>query len=159
MNATEVQDTVIPLITEYMSVMVIEADQPGEYPDAPHVVFKITVPYTKSIGRPAVTGEERPEGYSEVLTEDYNLTISFTSVSEAVEEARANAQRIRDWFEFFGYEELSLLNVAISGLGDVQNRNSVIDDESREGFDVVLRVHRELTRIIPWIENVEVTKL
>lgn len=159
MRVPEVQDAIIPLIADYTGVRVIEADQKIEYPDAPHVVFKFTVPYNKSTGRPSVTGSNTPDGYSEVMEEDYNMTVSFTAVSESLDDARQTAMSIRDWFDFNGADDLRAAGIAIVSIGDVQNRDSVIDEESREGFDVILRVHRKLTRVIPWIERVEITQI
>lgn len=164
MNAADVQNAVIPLIKSFIGFPVIEADQVGEIPEGPHVVFKFTVSYTKGVGRPDVRSEEDStvRGLNRIQSEDYNMTVSFTAVTDIEEEsttAREIAQEVRDWFDFYGYDEMSAAGIVVVSLGDVGDRNSVNDEEDRQGFDSILRVRRELVKSIPWIEKTEITQI
>lgn len=161
MNTANIQDTIIGPLEAHTGVTFVMSGQDGEIADAPHVVFTFTVPYTKGVGRPTQRIESNAEGVRRIQSEQYNVTLSITAVTDWEESERCVelAQAARDWFDFFGYDVLSAADIVAANLTDVQNRDSVNDDESRWGFDAMLRVSRELVQSTNWIERVEATQI
>lgn len=161
MNVISVQNAIIRLIKAYTGRPIIQADQSGELPEGPHAIFKFIVPYSKGVGRPEVSSKVDEHGLTRIQTETFNMTVSFTAISD-VEDPDASielAQSIHDWFDFVGYDDMSAAGIVVSSLGDIGNRDSVNDDESRQGFDVILRTRREISKASGWIESVEVSQI
>lgn len=164
MNKDDVQDIVIPLLGEYLGVQPIESDQDSEPPTGIHIAFNFTVPYTKDVGSPDRTYEPDADGLKMVQEEDYKMVISLTSIAPvettgghtaAKRESLSLAVRAADWFRFYGEIDLMLEGIAITGITDVVNRDSINEDEYRNGFDVTLRVRKRLEQNIDYFTSVE----
>lgn len=158
MTTTGIQNAIIKHLKAHTGVPFIMANQGGEIPEGPHVVFNFIVPYAKGIGRPTQRTEESEAGLTRIQSEQYNVTLSLTAVMdwEESEACVELAQSVYDWFNFYGYDTLSAADIVVSNLTEVQSRDSVDDDEARRGFDAILRVSRELAQSIDWIERVEI---
>lgn len=153
MNLSDVRNYLIPLLKAHTGVSVIEADQGGEIPDGNHAVYKFTVPYSKEVGRPNVSYDDS-ETYNQIQSEDYRITLSVTAISEDNDDSTSLAQNIHDWFTFYGEDSMQSAGIVPVSVGDLGNRDSVNDDETRQGFDVILRLSRELTREIGYYDKV-----
>jgi len=144
---TEIRDLIIPALKTHIGGLpVIEADQTGKRPTGAHATYKFTSPYVKDIGQPEVTVVETAETYLLRQTETFKVTLSITAYHKDVDESIELAQKIRDWFDFYGQEDLEAAGIAVVSLGQVENRDAlVVDDyERRNGFDVILRAHKTL---------------
>lgn len=159
MTGADIQNVIIPKLKAFTGRVLVQADQGNEIPELPHIVFKIIVPYAKGTGRPELRSEQTAQEYRRIQSEEYRLTFSFTAVTEDGDTATELAQSVHDWFDFYGYEELDMLGVVIVSLGDLGNRDSVVDEEARRGFDVVLRATRELSKASSYIDKAEITTI
>lgn len=158
MNISDVRNSLIPLLKAHTGRPVIEADQGGEVPDGEHVVYKFTTPYAKEIGMPNV----RYSGSSDLdktQAEEYRITLSLTAIAEDNDISMNLAQSLRDWFTFYGQEIMQGLGIAAVTIGDINNRDSVNDDETRQGFDISLRITREISRKMDYYNKVAIKKV
>lgn len=158
MNIQQLKETIIPPLATFCGVPIVEADQVIEKLSYPHATFKVTSPYLKDNGQAEETVHDAVNGYQLRYTESYKVVISFTAYSLDIDESLDLAQKIRDWFAFYGTDVLESNNIAVVNQTDIQNRDTfIVDDyERRNGFDVVLRVTRELYKDISWIEQTEI---
>lgn len=169
MDKEKVQDIVIPLLAEYLAVQPVEADQDVDnVPEGVHLSFDFIVPYTADVGTPDRTHRSEDGKLYVVHDEDYKMTLSLTAIApikavgghaEAKRESLSLANRAADWFRFFGELDLMFEGIAILNITDIANRDSLNEDEYRNGFDVVFRVHKTLEKQIDYFDHVEYGQL
>lgn len=159
MSIKDFKDVLIPEIKRHVNVPVIEADQIGDPPDGPHVVFKITMRYGKDRGQADERGITLPDSLVLSRVESFKRVISFTAYDMDNDSSIDLAQKVHDWFSFVGYDFLSSKNMVLVEATSVQNRDSFVleDYERQNGFDVTLRLTRELQQVVEYIEQVNVT--
>jgi hypothetical protein len=152
MNIVDVRNALIPKIKTFCNVPIIEADGNGPKPDGSHATYKFTNAYGKDNGR----ASEVYSNNSMIRTESFKVTISFNAFDLDDDVSRELAQKIYDWFEFYGSDDLTANNIAVVELTNINNRDAFVVEnyERRNGFDVIIRVSRELTRISSEIESV-----
>lgn len=147
----------IPAIKAFCNVPIIEADQSGDKPKGPHATFKITSPFIKGVGQAEQRAKFGQSKYELSRVEDFKRVLSFTAYAMDEDESFDLAQQIHDWFEFYGYEFLNNKNVVVIEATAVQNRDVFLFDdyERRNGFDVTLRLTRELVQEAEYIESLK----
>lgn len=149
MTANDIQIAIIDALTLYAGFPVIESDQDGDRPEGTHSVFTWTMDAGKDIGRPDYMLNQ---SYAETMTEGVRFVLSFTAVAGFNYLSQAAAHKVRDWFRFIGEEVLDAAGVVVVDVTDIGNRNSVDEDERRNGFDVFMRSTRTLTKNGTFIE-------
>jgi hypothetical protein len=157
MNIAGVRDALIPLLKTYAGIPIIEADQGGEVPEGNHAVYKFTSPYIRENQRPNVIYNQG-NVLSQTQSEEYRITLSITAVAEDNDDSLELAQALYDWFSFHGQDHMLNADIVPLSIGDIANRDSVNDDETRQGFDVTFRVSRELVRDIDFFESIEINQ-
>ena len=155
-----VRNAIIPALNTFCGAPIIEADQTGDKPAGPHATFKFTSTRIKDVGQ----AEEKPiqtdTTYKLQRVEQYKIVISITAFDEAVDGSEALANKIYDWFEFYGADTLAANNIAVVSKTNIQNRDIFIADyyERRNGFDVTIRVTNTIEREIDYIDTVNTTE-
>lgn len=157
MNITDIQNAIIPALKTFCGVPIIEADGMGEKPEGAHATFKFTMAYGKGIGQAEETAAPGADGYTLTRVESYRATLSMSAYDLDNDTSRELAQRMYDWFSFHGYDHLNEQNIVVSEVTDVINRDTFVLEnyERRNGFDVIIRVTRELARTVDFIERVD----
>lgn len=157
MDIKTIRSALIPAINTFCGVPIIEADQEGKKPDGPHAAFKITSPYIKGVGQAEEIPIQTETTYQLKRIESYKITISFTAFDKDLDGSLDLAQKIHDWFAFYGSDTLGANDIVVVNQTAVDNRDAFVIDgyERRNGFDVVLRVTRELVRDIDYIEHID----
>lgn len=157
MEIGQLRTQLMTLLNQQIGAPVIEADGNGKKPTVPHVTYKFTRMYGKDVGGEVLEGKDIQGVFKLVKSDSYKATISFTAYATDDDASRDLAQKVYDWFSFTGYDYLMTLNVAVVEQTDVINRDTFIIEnyERRNGFDVIIRVARELMRDIYTIEKVE----
>ena len=157
MKIKQFKNTLIPEINAFCDHPVIEADQKGKKPKGPHATFKITSPYI-----PDGQGEQRAiqgqDTFKLIHVESYKMVLSFTAYDTDADASHELAQEIHDWFKFYGLDFLDNRNIVVVELSTVQNRDLLLVDdyERRNGFDVTLRLTRELAQDFDYIEETDI---
>lgn len=156
MDAKQTRSALIPTITTFCGVPIIAADQTGDKPDGPHATFKITSPYIKGVGQPEQTAIQG-DTFKIQYAESYKIIYSFTAYDFDDDASMDLAQKIHDWFAFFGSDHLDNNNIVVAEQSGVGNRDAFVVDgyERRNGFDVTLRVTRELINDSEYFTTVE----
>jgi hypothetical protein len=155
MKITDVRDALIPKIKAFCNVPIIEADGNGPRPDGSHATYKFTTAFSKDNGRATELFED-----NQLIRQDsYKVTISISTYDLDDDVSRDLAQQIYDWFEFYGSDDLRAVNIAVVELSNIVNRDAFVVEnyERRNGFDVIIRVSRELTRAANDVERVDTT--
>lgn len=151
------KNLLIPEIKAFCSAPIIEADQTGDKPTGGYATFKVTSPYGKDVGGdiPEEIGDDSQATYQLKLVESFKRVVSFTAYNMDPDASFDLAQTIHDWFKFYGYDFLDSNGWVVVSIADVTNRDAFIieDYERRNGFDVTLRLSRELVREIQNIDQ------
>lgn len=156
MSVKAIHNTLIPAIEAYCNVPIIRADQMGDKPSGAHAAYKITSPYIKGVGQPdriMVPGELTMQDKS---IESYKIVVSMTAYDMDDDTSMELAQSMYDWFAFHGEETLETAGVVVAEQTGVTNRDAFLvnDYERRNGFDVTLRVRRELVKETPFFDSI-----
>lgn len=148
----------IPLqngLSNYIAQNVIQAETTGQQPPYPFIAIKQTSPAI-GVGQPAIfTGNS-----TQTIEQDYEMVLSLTAYSDAIESATDLANKARIYFLGKGTIELSDVYIAIVDVLPATNRDVflTIEYERRIGFDVRLRVRDTETYNIEVIEQVTVNQ-
>jgi hypothetical protein len=157
MSIAAFKNSLIPKIKAFANVPIIEAEQTGDKPDGPHVTFKITTPYGKDRGQAEERGLALQDRFVMSRVESFKRIVSFTAYDLDNDASFDLAQAIHDWFDFYGYDQLRVLDFVVVDSTAVQNRDAFVLDgyERRNGFDVTLRLTREIQQEFDYIERVD----
>lgn len=153
------KDLLIPVIKTFCNgISIIEADQKGDRPDGAHATFKITSPYIKGVGQAEEIGEFGETSYQLRRVDPFKRVLSFTAYDMDEDISHELAQQIHDWFSYHGYDFLTINNIVVAEQSAVSNRDAFVIDgyERRNGFDVTLRMTREMIQEFEYIEHVDI---
>jgi len=158
MNPNDLRKTIVPLLNVFCGVPVIEADGNGPKPDGSHVTYKLTNPYGKDKGREVEEVAQDGTGFKMIRTESFKTTISFSAYDFDDDISRELAQKVYDWFAFYGYDDLLNNNIAVIEQTDIINRDAFVVEnyERRNGFDVIIRISREMSRNVDIVEDINI---
>lgn len=157
MNITLFKDSLIPELKTFCGVPIIKAEQKGPKPTGPHATFKVTSPYIKGVGQAEENGKETDTSYQLNKVEQFKRVLSFSAYDLDDDVSMELAQKIHDWFDFYGYDFLSSKNIVVVEVANVQNRDVFLFDdyERRNGFDVTLRLTKELVQEFDYIDDLK----
>lgn len=158
MKISEIRDSVIIPLHEFAGVPVIEQDDIGDQPTGPHATYKFTSAYIKDVGMGEEWAEETQSTYTLNRREMFKVTLSFNAYDMDSDESYDLATKLNEWFRFYGQELLESAGIAVVSVGNIENRDSFVVDEyeRRNGFDVILRVGKEMALDVGYIEKVEI---
>lgn len=154
----EARNIIIPALNSFCGVPVIMADQTGEPPTGPHVTFKLTSQYLKDNGGANIVYEDGVS-FNQKLIEQFKCVISFTAIADDADTVDSLASKVYEWFDFNGEELLSTNQIVLVDRSAIQNRDALLLDEyqRKSGFDVTLRLSRELVQEIQYIDTVKLS--
>lgn len=134
------------LRTVYPKAEVVLMSQDKAKPDYPYVGYTLTSTTPQS-RRKTVTDGGSLDVVEELSTVN-DVSYSFSGISDDEEEAAGIAQAANDYFSFIGEDNSKRHNIAYPYVSGVAQRNALIGDiqESRYGFDVVIRVERMVAK-------------
>lgn len=157
MSIRAFKDLLIPALKTFCNVPIIEADQTGNKPDGPHATFKITTPYMRGVGQSYDVFEPMLNQLKMSRVDEFKRVISFTAYDLDDDASFDLAQQIHDWFSFNGYDFLGSNNMVVADQSAVSNRDAFVIDgyERRNGFDITLRLTRELIQDVEYIEDID----
>ena len=134
-------------------------------PDYPYLGYTLITPYSPGVGFVATEGvTDGTDGWEYDFQYDFvhqpTVTFSFTACAADEDTATEIAKLTHEWFEFVGYMYLSQNGVVVVEAMDVENRDTMLDDdlEFRRGFDVRLRLTDRVRQRLETIEEVRTRK-
>lgn len=162
MSVTTVTKLIVKRLHEILNVPVVPTDNVGAKPPYPFVSYKITTARTASDRQPIMVEELVKStnplfefDVKETAIEQPSLTISFMAYAAAAFDAGGLAQLVLDTVNHSLYYELKDANAVVASIEAVGDRTILIADayEYRYGFDVVIRITTEASRIIETMEE------
>lgn len=149
---TEVRGLIIPAINSFCGVPVIEADQEGDALTGLYVLYKFTTARMNDVGR----SDDVYDNGTLKSIEQYKMVISINAIGDDLDQSEGLANQIYEWFSFHGSDLLEDNNIAVVDMTSIQNRDTFLIDEyeRRNGFDVTIRVTKEISRTVDYIETV-----
>lgn len=149
-------DWYLPLadgLENYVVHPVIQAETKHKQPPYPFIAIKQTSSAI-GVGQPSISTDND----TQTIEQDYEMVLSLTAHSDAIESATDLANKARNYFLGKGTVELSDAYIAIVDVLPATNRDVFlnIEYERRIGFDVRLRVRDTETYNIDVIEQVTV---
>ncbi|AFC32138.1 hypothetical protein PM3016_5438 [Paenibacillus mucilaginosus 3016] len=135
---------------------VIRADDEGDVPPYPYVVYSLTSPYIDIFGKDI----EQVVGENLERVRTVELVASFTVYSEDIDEAEELCMRILDHFNREDREVLAEQGLVVVRISDVQNRSVALVEhyERRYGADVRFRALDWHVGPGEFIEQAEITE-
>lgn len=144
MTIIELRNQVIRLLSLYLGIPVIMADQTDPEREYPYIVYNLLTPYSSAqrFGDHHWTPED--DRVLDIRTGHAQASMSFTVCSDSDDEAQNYADQAVGWFLHTGYGSLTKAGIVVGDVLDVGNRSFIkIDEAARQyGFDVVLRYTR-----------------
>lgn len=155
-----VRAAIVPELNTFCAVPIIEADQTGDKPSGQHATFKFTSTRIKDVGQAEEKPVETNTTYKLQRIEQYKIVMSITAFDDSADDSEQLANKIYDWFDFYGVDILAQNNIVVVSKTGIQNRDVFIADyyERRNGFDVTVRVTKVIERDINSIGEVETTE-
>lgn len=149
--------TIIEKLYEDTSITVTKANTTDPVPNLPYAVYNTTSPYIKDVGMHNETYEDNGEELTVTREESYKSTLSMNLYAESDEEAIELASKVRNWFTFQGEQTIQDLGIAITMVGNIENRTTFLVDsyEYKHGFDVQLRLPNIQTKVLDHFDTVE----
>ena len=162
MSAVTVTKLIVKRLHEILNVPVVPTDNTGTKPPYPFVSYKITTARTASDGQPIMVEELVKStnplfefDVKETAIEQPSFTISFMAYAAAAFDACGLAQLVLDTVNHCLCYELKDANAVVTSIEAVGDRTILIADayEYRYGFDAVIRITTEASRIIETMED------
>jgi len=131
----EIRKTWVQGLKEALQLPVINMNGGGDMPKTAFLTYSI------SDGVPGQSILKTQHNGKQLLQETVKFTVSFLSYADDNVTSTTNALKARDWFKTTGRQALKDLDVIVSSIGNVDNRDITIgvEWERRMGFDVELR--------------------
>lgn len=166
MSAVTVTKLIVKRLHEILNLPVVPTDNVGKKPNYPYVSYKITTPRGKTEGQPIVESELVASAnplfefdIKETAIEQPTFTISFMAYAAAEFDAIGLSQMALDTVKHSLYYELKDINAVVVSIEAVGDRSILIVDhyEHRYGFDAIIRITTETSRIIETMEEINIT--
>lgn len=165
MDELKIRSLLIPKLFEHVGVPVIEGNQYATPPEAEHFVYNwITMGSDEQLESISTTFDEEGNGYV-TYTQDHRSTLSLTAISpvlddmthsEAKDKGYRMAQSAKDWFTFGARSFIIATGIAVVSVTELNNRDSINEEEYRQGFDVSIRYSREVKVPVDYFEKIYV---
>ena len=143
---------------------IVPQNSPNQKPPKPFYTYNFISPYIQQPAFPAlITTDVTIDGEDWIRYDRWELptiTVSFNSYASDLMTAYDKALDIRSYFAIHGYMNLKNEGVIVARIEAVEDRTLLLDDtdyEYRAGFDVILRVVSDVSRLIETIEEVHYT--
>jgi len=132
----EIRKTWVQGLKDVLGLPVINMNGGGDIPKGAFLTYSVSDGPDPG-GRIMTT----QEGEKQILQETVSFTVSFLSYADDNATSIVNAMKARDWFKTAGYQALKDMDVIVSDIGVVENRDVNIEEEweRRMGFDVDIR--------------------
>ncbi|PKM61635.1 MAG: hypothetical protein CVU99_02425 [Firmicutes bacterium HGW-Firmicutes-4] len=166
MSAVTVTKLIVKRLHEILNLPVVPTDNVGKKPDYPYVSYKITTARGKTEGQPIIESELVTStnplfefDIKETAIEQPTFTISFMAYAAAAFDANGLAQLTLDTVNHSLYYELQDINAVVADVEAVGDRTIQIVDhyEHRYGFDAIIRITTEASRIVETMEEINIT--
>lgn len=167
MDEIEIRALVIPKLFSHVGVPVIEGNQYSNPPDKEHYVFNwITMGTNEQLESIETEFDADGVGYV-TYTQDHRSTLSVTSISpvlddmthsEAKDKAYRMAQSAKDWFTFGARSFIIASGIAVVSVTEINNRDSINEEEYRQGFDVSIRYSRTVRVPVDYFTKIHVVE-
>lgn len=139
MNTTELRNTLVLLLHEYLGRPVILKEQTAQRPEYPFLGYHFISLKQQKEGKGNISYDH--SGQTLKKERQVQHSVSFTAYAKTEAEARELAEKAKDFLEFYGYEKLSAVEIVIVRCTELQSRNifEIEDYERRYGFDAFIR--------------------
>jgi len=157
-NPFDVEDAILTGLNAVLSETIVTADQESSKPSYPFGSVKVITAYTNEIGEDTIVVSEEDANNAKIeKIEQPEMTMSINAYASTFSDAYSLVQDLKDWFEFNSEFYLDALGITVVDTTDIQNRDSLIQDnyERRFGFDARLRYNRTISKIIESINTVD----
>ena len=155
LDYNELKETMRSGIWQALNLFFVDLENGDPRPDNQEgidsfISHKFTTPYT------AGASHEIHEGNTWRRVETPTFTLSLTVYASDKGDALNNAQALREWIRFQGYEYLKENDLIIESIEPMSDRTTFLETEydNRVGFDVILRTTDTVERTIDTIETV-----
>ncbi|MEA4805086.1 LIC_12616 family protein [Acetobacterium wieringae] len=165
MSAETVTKMIVKRLHEILNLPVVPTDNVGKKPDYPYVSYKMIVARSESGGE-IMESELVPSAdplfefdIKETAITQPTFTLSFMAYAAAAFDASGLAQMALDTVNHSLYYELQDINAVVADIGVVGDRSIPIVDhyEYRYGFDTIIRITTEASRIVETMEEINIT--
>lgn len=166
MSMETVTKLIVKRLHEILNLPVVPTDNVGKKPDYPYVSYKNTTARGKTEGQPIIESElvvsTNPLfefDIKETAIEQPTFTISFMAYAAAAFDASGLAQMAHDALKHSLYYELEDINAVVVDTTDIVDRTTLIvgNYEQRYGFDAIIRITTEASRIVETMEEINIT--
>lgn len=166
MSAETVTKMMVKRLHEILNLPVVPTDNVGKKPDYPYVSYKITTARGKMEGQPIIESELVASAdplfefdIKETAITQPTFTLSFMAYAAAAFDASGLAQMALDTINHSLYYELQDINAVVVSIEAVGDRTIPIVDhyEYRYGFDAIIRITTEASRIVETMEEINIT--
>lgn len=166
MSAVTVTKLIVKRLHELLNVPVVPTDNIGKKPGYPFLSYKVTTARSKPKGHPIMVNELVDSGnplfesdIKETAIEQPTFTISFMAYAATAFDAEGLAQTALAMVNHGLYYELKDINAVVASIEAVGDRTIQIVDhyENRYGFDAIIRITSEASRIIETMEEFNIT--
>lgn len=166
MSAETVTKLIVKRLHEILNLPVVPTDNVGKKPEYPYASYKIITARGKTEGQPIIESELVASAnplfeydIKETAIEQPTFTISFMAYAAAAFDASGLAQMAQDGLKHSLYYELEDINAVVVDTTDVADRTALIvgNYENRYGFDAIIRITTEASRIVETMEVINIT--
>ncbi len=159
-----IRNFIVHQLHQFTERSVVPQNDPGERPGYPFHAYHFIAPYTPGIGRPVeagkvVTDEDGKQWWEQERREFPTMTMSLSTYAGEQAACMEAALQVRRFFEFDGVDDLYTFGIVVVEVTPIADRTVLLDDqryERRLGFDVIIGVTSRITRLIDFIERVEI---
>lgn len=165
MSAATVTKLIVKRLHEILNLPVVPTDNIGKKPDYPYVSYKITTARSKTEGQAIIESELVASAnplfefdIKETAIEQPTFTISFMACDADSFGSIDLAQKALNAVETGLYYELKDINAVVVSIEAVGDRTIQIVDhyEYRYGFDPIIRITTETSRIVETMEEINI---
>ena len=164
-DLTALRNWLVNEIYQHTEVPLVPQNSADPRPPKPFSTYNFISPYIPQAAQPALIRHDK-------VVEDENwveykrwelptITISLNSYASGISDCWQKAMELKEWFAMKGYRSLKDEGIIVASIEGMEDRTLLLDEtnyEYRVGFDVVLRVVSETSRLVETIEKVEVNE-
>lgn len=156
----DIRNTIIQELYDYIQKPIISNTNTQNRPEYPFADYSITALISDS-GEGNYKLEDAGIDVKETLSLQNKISFSFNVYSKDEIECYNLAKDIWDWFKFIGVDVLSLNNIAVVDVMDIDNRTILEVDkyEIRYGFDVIVRYKKDIDKISTTIDEYSIDRI
>ena len=161
-DLTALRNWLVNEIYQHTEVPLVPQNSADPRPPKPFNTYNFISPYVPQAAQPALTRQDKEiEGENWVEYKRWELptiTISLNSYAADTADCWDKAMELKEWFTMKGYRDLPDEGIIVASIEGVEDRTLLLDEtnyEYRAGFDVILRVVSETSRLVETIEEVE----